>query len=130
MPAWLESALSMHCWICFVSMKPNADGSVSFTTSKGGDKDHKFNIIHVKKINSLFSWYHNITSALITRWFDLDDTVFQVWHILPSTPALGVMLPNPEGIPTSSSPIYNFHRSVKHSVSKYITLQKDHLWYS
>jgi hypothetical protein len=103
----------------FISMEPNACGSISFAITANDDKDHQLSIIQVKKINSLFSWYHKVTSPVITQWFYLDDADFQVWHMLPSTSTLGaMMLLNPEGIPPpSSSPIYDLCKSVKCSIS-------------
>jgi hypothetical protein len=83
----------MHIW---VRIWPNAHRFLLFRCTVNGDKDHQLNIIREKKISPLFSWYCNVMSPMITRWFNLDDTAFQAWCMLPSTtPTLGTMLLNP-----------------------------------
>jgi hypothetical protein len=125
MPALLKPVLPMH------QIEPDAYGSISsLSLAKGGDEDHQLNIIQVKQIDSLFSWWyqqHSITSPMIIRWFNLHDTTFQAWHTLPSIPIpAGAMASYPPGgIPTSSSAIYGFCKSVNHIISEYNTFKED-----
>jgi hypothetical protein len=70
----------------FISMEHNAYGSISFAIASSGDEDQQLNIIQMKKISSLFSWYHHqVLSPALSRWFNLDDNAFSVWCTFPST---------------------------------------------
>jgi hypothetical protein len=84
-------------------------------------------ILELLTINYVFSWYHQVPSPVVSRWFDLDDTAFEVWCTLPSTPNPGALLLPPAGLTRPSSAIYDFHKSVKRSVSD---CNEDCLWHS
>jgi hypothetical protein len=113
-------------------VEPNAYGSISFARiTSSGDKDQQLNIIQVKKINPLFSWYHRVPYPMVSHWFDLDDTAFQVWRAcLASTPNPGALLLSPVGSLSPSSAIYDFCKSVKRSISDCNAFKEDPLWNS
>jgi hypothetical protein len=87
--------------------------SISFDITSSGDEDQQLNIIQVKKVDSLFSLYHHIPSPIVSCWFNLSDTDFQVWRTLPSTPNPVALLLPPAGLPSPSSAIYDVCKSVK-----------------
>ena len=111
----------------FISIDPSMYGSVSFSILASGDDPQSFTIIQVKKINSLFSWYRQVDSPTISRWFELDDSIFQAWRTQapPSAP-----IPSYGGSSKPHSAISDFRKSVKRSVADYNTFKEDCLWHS
>jgi hypothetical protein len=63
----------------FIYFEPNSYGYISFSITSFGDKDQQLNIIQRKKINSHFSWYYQVASPTVSRWFDIDNISFQAW---------------------------------------------------
>jgi hypothetical protein len=91
----------------FISMEPTVYGSILFSTTTGGDEDQHLNAIQIKKLSSLFLWFHSISLTPVTRWFDLDADGFQAWHIR-APPA--ITTPSP-----STSDVTTTHRFFRHS---------------
>jgi hypothetical protein len=111
----------------FISLEPYDYGILTFAVEPSGPEDQSLSIIQVKKINSLFSWFHQVPPSGVSRWFDLDYSSFQAWHTLPAPVPQGV---SPASISLPSSAIYDFRKSVKRSVSDYQIFKEDRLWHS
>jgi hypothetical protein len=105
----------------FVSVSPDACGSVEFSINADGSDAHsKLNVIQIKKLHSLLDWFSQVTAPPTSRWFDLTKDAFRSWR----TSALAV----PTNAPTAStsiSPILEFLKGVKRSVSDYKPFKED-----
>jgi hypothetical protein len=114
----------------FISMEPNAYGSISFGITSPGDEDQQLSII--QKVNKSTPSSLGITkSPMLSCWPNLDNTYFQVWHTLPSTAHSGALLLPPTGLSRPSSTIYDFRKSVKYSISDYNDFKEECLcWHS
>jgi hypothetical protein len=111
----------------FISISPNAYGAIPFSLIKEeGDKNTKLNVIQIKKLSSLISWFHQVSNPSINRWFDLTDAEFKSWRTRPD-PTLASALP----IETRrSSAINDFRKSVKRSVTDYKPFKEDRFFNS
>jgi hypothetical protein len=116
----------------FISVEPTVYGSILFSTTTGGDEDQHLNAIQIKKLDSLFLWFHSVSPAPVTRWFDLDADGFQAWRIRAPTPAITSPSPSTSSVTTtaSSSVIHDFRKGIKRSVSDYKPFKEDRLWHA
>ena len=112
----------------FLSISPSEYGLINFTTDPFEEADQNLSLTQVKKINSLFSWFHQIPFSDATRWLSLDYQSFQVWRSQPTPTPQGA--PSPAAISLPSSAIHDFRKSVKRSVSDYNVFKEDRLWHS
>ena len=113
----------------FMSMDPAQYGAITFSLLPSGNYTDVLNAVQVKKINSLFSWYRQVPIPTVSRWFDLDASIFQVWRITPPTPVQNPATLHPP-LATSNSAIYDFRKGVKRSLSDYNIFKEDRLWHS
>jgi hypothetical protein len=105
----------------FVSVSPDAHGSVEFSISTDGSDAHfKLNVIQIKKLRSLVDWFSQVTTPPTSCWFDLTKDAFRSWR----TSTLAVPTDAPT-VPTSISPISEFLKGVKRSVSNYKPFKED-----
>ena len=111
----------------FVSLDPSDYGIIAFAVEPSGPEDQNLTLIQVKKINSLFSWFHQVLPGSVSRWMDLDFPSFQAWRSLPAPIPQGA---SPASISLPSSAIHDFRKSVKRSVSDYQVFKEDRLWHS
>ena len=111
----------------FVSLDPSDYGIIAFAVEPSGPEDQNLTLIQVKKINSLFSWFHQVLPGSVSRWMDLDFPSFQAWRSLPAPIPQGA---SPASISLPSSAIHDFCKSVKRSVSDYQVFKEDRLWHS
>lgn len=107
------------CTSDFISIDTSAYGAIPFSAIKNGmDKDTTLNVIQVKKLSSLISWFGQTTSCPAGHWFDLTKDTYRTWpteSIIPSVTsvaATAVTVP-----PTPISAISNFRKGVKQSIS-------------
>jgi hypothetical protein len=112
----------------FISVDPSDYGIITFAAEPSGFEDQILSLIQVKKINSLFSWFHQVTPAGVNRWMELDLPTFQAWRSLPPAIPQGASPASTISLPISA--IYNFRKSVKRSVSDYQVFKEDRLWHS
>ncbi len=112
----------------FLSISPSEYGLIDFTTDPFEEADQNLSLTQVKKINSLFSWFHQIPFSDATRWLSLDYQSFQVWRSQPTPTPQGAT--SPAAISLPSSAIHDFRKSVKRSVSDYNIFKEDRLWHS
>jgi hypothetical protein len=68
----------------FVSLDPSDYGIIAFAVEPSGPEDQNLTLIQVKKINSLFSWFHQVSPAGVSPWMDLDLLSVQAWCSLPA----------------------------------------------
>jgi hypothetical protein len=97
----------------FVSLEPSDYGIITFAVEPSGPEDQSLSLIQVKKIKSLFSWFHQVSSYGVSRWLDLDYSSFQAWRSLPTSILQG------------ASPA-----SVSLPSSDYQVSKEDRLWHS
>ena len=55
----------------FLSLEPYDYGILTFAVEPSGSEDQSLPIIQVKKINSLFSWFHQVPPSSTFRRFPL-----------------------------------------------------------
>jgi hypothetical protein len=110
-----------------VSLEPSDYGIITLAVESSGPKDQILSLIQVKKINSIFSRFHQVSPSGVSRWLDLDYSSFQAWHSLPTPILQGA---SPASISLPSSAIYDFIKSVKCSISDYQVFKEDCLWHS
>ena len=111
----------------FLSMEPSAFRAILFATSKDGDANHQLNIIQIKKLSSLLSWFRqDPTTNSPTRWYLLTPIIFQTWRTTP----LSHTTPRTPVTSTSRSAITDFRKGVKRSVSDYQPFKEDRFWHS
>jgi hypothetical protein len=106
----------------FVSISPNAYGSVEFSTQPdGGDAHSKLNVIQIKKLHSLVDWFSQVTTPLTSRWFDLTKDAFRSCRTSAFTaPADAPTVPSSishiseflEGVKRAAFPIINVSRKI------------------
>jgi hypothetical protein len=111
----------------FISIDSFAYGAIPFSVVKNGtDKDTTLNVIQVKKLSSLVSWFRQIISPPAVCWFELTYDAFRVWRTeaaaLPGPGASGASGTIPS---TTVSAITNFQKGVKRSVSDYKPFKED-----
>jgi hypothetical protein len=110
----------------FVSVSPDACGSVEFSiNSKGSDAHSKLNVIQIKKLHSLVDWFSQVTAPPTSRWFDLTEDAFRSWR----ASALTVPADAPAAS-TSISPVLEFLKGVKRSVSDHKPFKEDRFFTS
>jgi hypothetical protein len=106
-----------------VSLEPSDYGIISFAVEPSGPENQSISLIQVKKINTLFSWFHQVSPASISCWMD--------WTYLPFRP--GTLCPHLflrdhlQLLSLYLSAIYDFCKSIKPSVSDYQVFKEDHL---
>jgi hypothetical protein len=65
------------CASDFISIDSFAYGAIPCSVVKNGtDKDTTLNVIQVKKLSSLVSWFRQIISPPAVRWFELTEDAF------------------------------------------------------
>jgi hypothetical protein len=109
------------------SVEPSDYGIITFAVEPYGPEDQSLSLIQAKKINFLFSWFHQVPPSGVSCWLDLDYSSFQAWPSLPTPILPGA---SPASISLSASAIYDFRKSIKCSVSDYQVFNKDCLWHS
>jgi hypothetical protein len=110
----------------FISLDPlDYRQTIPFSITKDGDKDSHLNVIQVKKLSALFSWFHQVTSPPITRWFDLTNNDFRAWRT-PPDPAFSKEpnVPPPVNVPVSSA-INDCCKGVRPNISDYTLFKED-----
>jgi hypothetical protein len=113
-----------------VSLEPDDYALVLFSIEPEGTEDLSLSMIQVKKIVDLFSWYHQIVSPAITRWFELDIDIFSAWRTQPPSLQVASSTASSSSSSSSSSAISDFRKSVKRSVGDYNVFKEDRLWHS
>jgi hypothetical protein len=74
----------VDCASDFISITPSTYGGVSFSSLKDGtDKDNNLNVIQIKKLSSLVSWFRQTTASPATKWFELTEDAFRSWRTQP-----------------------------------------------
>jgi hypothetical protein len=62
------------CALDFISIDSSDYGTIPFSIVKDGtEKDTTLNVIQVKKLNSLVSWFRQHPSSPAGHWFDLTE---------------------------------------------------------
>jgi hypothetical protein len=112
------------CASDFISIEPSVYGAIPFSTVKDGtDKDTTLNVIQIKKLSSLVSWFRQINSPPAVRWHDLSDDAFRTWRTeSPAIPAPAPAIATPT---TVVSAITDFRKGVKRSISDYKAFKED-----
>ena len=111
----------------FLSLDPSDYGIITFALEPDTFEDQVLSLVQVKKINSLFSWFHQVSPASVNHWMDLDLSTFQAWRSLPA-PVSGEVSPASVSLPSSA--IHDFRKSVKRSISDHQVFKEDRLWHS
>ena len=113
----------------FVSLAPDAYGAVEFSTQADGNDAHsKLNVMQITKLRSFVDWFSQVPTPSATRCFDLTEgDAFRLWHTQST-----LTLPAPVSTVPSSPPsaISEFRKSVKRSVSDYMTFEEDRFFIS
>jgi hypothetical protein len=110
----------------FISMDPSEYQAIYFSAIRDGIKDTQLNVIQVKKLGELFSWFHQVTIPPITRWFDLTNAGFKGWSTRPDATFSKDVVSSPVAIPTIvSSAITDFCKGVRRSISDYTPFKED-----
>jgi hypothetical protein len=115
----------VDCASDFISITPSTYGGVSFSSLKDGtDKDNNLNVVQIKKLSSLVSWFRQTTASSATKWFELTEDAFRSWRTQPepSTAADPAAAVAP---PTTDSSITDFRKGVKCSISDYKAFKED-----
>jgi hypothetical protein len=112
------------CASDFVSIEPSIYGDIPFSIVKHGtNKDTTLNVIQVKKLSSLISWFRRIISSPAVHWSDLSEDAFRIWRtesvITPATTATTITAP------CAVSAINDFQKGVKRSISDYKPFKVD-----
>jgi hypothetical protein len=56
---------------------PSDYGIFTFAVEPSGPEDQSPSLIQAKKLNSLSSWFHQVSPAIISRWMIFDLPSFQ-----------------------------------------------------
>ena len=106
------------CASDFISIAPSTYAGVSFSIVKDGtDMDTKLNVIQVKKLSSLVSWFRQYPAPPATKWFDLTEDAFRSWRTRDSAPLTAAPAPAAAATSTIDSAINDFWKGVKRSIS-------------
>ena len=112
----------------FLSLELSDYGVITFALEPDTFEDQVLSPVQVKKINSLSSWFHQVSPASVHRWMDLDlSAFFQAWRSLPAPVPQEV---SPASVSLPSTAIHDFRKSVKRSISDYQVFKEDRLWHS
>ena len=76
------------CASDFLSIDPSAYAAVPFSVIKDGtDKDTNLNVIQIKKLSALVSWFRQTPASPAVHWFDLSEDAFRTWRVKSIIPA-------------------------------------------
>ena len=118
------------CASDFITISPSAYGGVFFSPLKNGtDKDTTLNVIQIKKLSSLVSWFRQTDAPPATKWFDLSEDEFRSWRTQPEPLQAPAPAPAPApalaAAPITDSAITDFRKGVKRSISDYKAFKED-----
>ena len=116
------------CASDFITISPSAYGGVFFSPLKNGtDKDTTLNVIQIKKLSSLVSWFRQTDAPPATKWFDLTEDEFRSWRTQPEPLQAPAPAPAPAlaAAPITDSAITDFRKGVKRSISDYKAFKED-----
>eukprot|EP00957_Ditylum_brightwellii_P012755 964023-Ditylum_brightwellii.AAC.1 len=134
-PLSTTSDISLFC-SCFVTtgisnasnfliLDPPTYGAVMCLIVKDGSSDHQLNVIQVKKLGSLLSWFQAQPIQGTSTKFNLDFDGFQAHHIKFVTVTL-------IAAPTTFAPmaVGNFHKGICYNLLYFKLSKEDFYWYS
>jgi hypothetical protein len=100
------------CASDFISISPSSYGGILFSSTNGGtDKDSTLNVIQIKKLSTLVSWFRQFPAPSATKWFDLNQATFRSWRTQPATPPVStVTAPTAATAITAISAITDFRK--------------------
>jgi hypothetical protein len=115
------------CASDFISISPSSYGGILFSSTNGGrDKDSALNVIQIKKLSTLVSWFRQFAAPSATKWFDLNEAAFRSWRTQPATPPVSTATaPATATAITAISAIADFPKGVKRSISHYKAFKDD-----
>jgi hypothetical protein len=102
-------------------------GGMLFSSTNGGtDKDSALNIMQIKKLSALVSWFRQFPAPSAAKWFDLNEAAFRSWRTQPATPPVSaVTAPAAATAITTISAITDFRKGVKRSISDCKAFKED-----
>jgi hypothetical protein len=115
------------CTSDFISILPSSYGGMIFSSTNGGtDKDSALNVIQIKKLSTLVSWFRQFPAPSAAKWFDLNEAAFRSWRTQPATPPVSAATaPATATAITAISAITDFRKGVKRSISDCKAFKED-----
>jgi hypothetical protein len=115
------------CASDFISISPSSYGRTLFSSTNGGtDKDSTLNVIQIKKLSALVSWFRQFPAPSAAKWFDLNEATFRSWRTQPATPPVSTATaPTAATTITAISAITAFRKGVKCSISDCKAFKED-----
>jgi hypothetical protein len=111
----------------FSSIDPAAYSSILFTLKEDEPPYQTLNVIQVKKLGSLQSWFSQQTNPTVASWFNLDFAGFQA-HRMQLIP---VPVPAPASTKASAiTDVEAFRKGVRRNISDFKPFKEDRYWYS
>jgi hypothetical protein len=110
----------------FSSMDPAAYGAIVFALKKDETPDTSLNVIQVKKLGSLQSWFQQQTNPTVSTWFNLNFDGFQA-HCMQLLPPVTVA---PSTATSSTTEVEAFRKGVRRNISDFKPFKEDRYWYS
>jgi hypothetical protein len=110
----------------FISINASAYGAIPFRINPNSDnKDTTLNIIQVKKLSSLNTWFNEVATPQSFAGLTLPKIHSGSGVLSPQPDTLAISEPTPEPSTTSVSAISSFRKGVKQSISDYKPFKED-----
>jgi hypothetical protein len=115
------------CASDFILISPSSCGGTLFSsTNDGADKDSALNVMQIKKLSALVSWFRQFPAPSAAKWFDLSEAAFRSWRTQPATLSVSAATaPAAATAITAISAIADFRKGVKRSISDCKAFKED-----